>query len=121
MRYIKKENGVVVAASEIQFDKTYELADEDYELGFDGKLYSETEMKSSDYLARKEQFDFEYNKEIIRATRNDECFPIINRGALWFNKLTETQVQELETWYQEWLDAPATSVIPERPTWIDEI
>ncbi|WP_297931195.1 hypothetical protein [uncultured Coprobacter sp.] len=119
MRYIQKDtNNNIVAACDTKFDDTFELADEEYELGFDGKLYSESEMQSADYLARKEQFDLEYNKEIIRSRRNDECFPIINRGALWFNKLTESQVAELEIWYQEWLDAPATGQIPSKPHWI---
>ena len=85
MRYIKKENGIVVAASEIQFDETYKLADEDYELGFDGKLYSETEMKSADYLARKEQFDFEYNKIGIPAPDRVvylEVDPAVSQGLM---------------------------------------
>ena len=44
----------------------------------------------------------EGQKEQIRARRQAECFPVINRGAL-------------EEWYRQWLDAPATGVIPVLP------
>lgn len=33
--------------------------------------------------------------EKLRLKRQQECFPIINRGQLWYNKLTEEQIQEL--------------------------
>lgn len=54
----------------------------------------------------------------IRARRVTECFPIVNRGALWYDKLTEEQRSELSVWYEAWLDAPATSIIPDMPTWL---
>lgn len=57
--------------------------------------------------------------QLIRKEREKECFPIINRGALWYNKLSEEQKQELSEWYEAWLDAPATNVIPDKPLWID--
>ena len=57
----------------------------------------------------------------IRKQREKECFPVINRGALWYNKLTETQKQELSAWYEEWLDAPETGVIPTAPAWLDTV
>lgn len=54
----------------------------------------------------------------IRIQREIECFPYINRGNLWYSKLTEEQSQELDAWYQEWLDAPDTRKLPSRPTWL---
>lgn len=56
---------------------------------------------------------------VIRTRRIRECFPIINRGQLWYNTLSEAQVLELQTWYQAWLDATDTLVIPEKPSWIE--
>ena len=50
--------------------------------------------------------------EIIRRRREKECFPIINRGLLWYDRLTQEQLNELDQWYQDWLDAPKTRVIP---------
>ena len=55
---------------------------------------------------------------LLRHRREMECFPIINRGALWYEKLTEEQKTELSAWYEAWLDAPATSIIPDMPTWL---
>lgn len=55
---------------------------------------------------------------ILRHRRSLECFPIINRGQFWYDSLTGTQINELKTWYQSWLDVTATKVIPTRPTWL---
>jgi hypothetical protein len=54
----------------------------------------------------------------IKARREKECFPIINRGQLWYDRLTEAQKTELASWYQAWLDAPETLIVPEVPTWL---
>ena len=56
--------------------------------------------------------------DLIRSRRSSECFPIINRGTLWYEKLTEEQKAELSTWYEAWLDAPATGVAPQKPEWL---
>lgn len=68
MKYIKKDiYGNVEAASEVKFDETYELANEDYDVGFDGKIYSASEMQALDYLTRKAEFDNEIklNNELV--------------------------------------------------------
>jgi hypothetical protein len=64
-------------------------------------------MKITDYVT------------IIRERREKECFPVINRGLLWYDRLSKSQLSELERWYQEWLDAPETGKIPAFPTWIN--
>ena len=58
--------------------------------------------------------------EIIRRRREKECFPIINRGLLWYDRLTQEQLNELDQWYQDWLDAPKTRVIPASPIWVNQ-
>ena len=57
-------------------------------------------------------------EEEIRTRREKECFPVINRGQLWYSRLTEEQKAELDTWYQAWLDAPDTRIIPEPLDWV---
>ena len=59
-------------------------------------------------------------KEAIRQRRENECFPIINRGYAWYRLLTFEQLEELDKWYIAWLDAPETGVIPEKPQFINE-
>ena len=54
----------------------------------------------------------------LRDKRQEECFAIINRGQLWYNNLTTTQLEELNTWYNAWLDVTETKIIPTKPTWL---
>ncbi len=54
----------------------------------------------------------------LKQDRELKCFPIINRGQLWYNTLTKRQLQELDKWYTEWLDAPQTLVEPQTPEWL---
>jgi len=61
----------------------------------------------------------EEQKRQIRKRREKECFPIINRSCLWHARLTNEQQLELARWYQNWLDAPATGIIPVTPAWIN--
>lgn len=56
--------------------------------------------------------------ETYRQLREKECFPIINRGTLWYDQLTEDQKIELKNWYNQWLDVTETMIIPERPSWL---
>ena len=57
---------------------------------------------------------------LLRKQREKECFPIINRGRLWYNSLTTLQMQQLKQWYNDWLMVTETLVIPKKPAWIDE-
>ena len=57
--------------------------------------------------------------EIIRKRRELECFPVINRGVLWYNCLTFEQRSELNGWYHSWLNATETGVIPSKPEWLN--
>jgi len=54
----------------------------------------------------------------IRKRREKECFLIINRGQLWYDRLTEKQKTELSKWYRDWLDATSTGVVPEKLAWL---
>lgn len=62
----------------------------------------------------------------LRYMREDYCFPVINRGVLWYNTLTEEQRLELDKWYKAWLDVTdryvegidIETIIPTRPTWL---
>ena len=60
----------------------------------------------------------ENRKNEIRKKREEECFPIINRGTIWYDKLTDEQKIELSNWYDAWLNAPETLKVPEILTWL---
>lgn len=76
----------------------------------DGKLVFETEKEKA--LLQSEEIDN------IRHRREQECFSVINRGQLWYDRLTEEQSIELKKWYQAWLDATNTRVVPKKPAWL---
>lgn len=60
----------------------------------------------------------ENEKELLRVRRLKECFPIINRGDMWYSTLSEEQRTELGVWYQGWLDVTETKIVPEMPSWL---
>lgn len=55
----------------------------------------------------------------LRAKREVECFPVINRGKLWYDRLSQDELSELQTWYTAWLNVTETLIVPIKPTWID--
>lgn len=64
----------------------------------------------------------------LRTRRANECFLIVNRGEVWYNKLTEEQKTELSAWYEAWLNVPQVyqetkptdieTIIPTKPSWL---
>ena len=56
--------------------------------------------------------------EEYRVRREKECFPVVNRGQLWYDTITDEQKFELNTWYHNWLDVTETEIIPEKPIWL---
>ena len=71
------------------------------------------------YVPYTEEELHEIKRADIRRRRVSECFAVINRGKLWYDRLTVTEEIELTDWYNAWLDAPETLTVPERPAWID--
>lgn len=69
-------------------------------------------------LPRWFKVDEEEEFRVLRKKRENQCFPYINRGQLWYNHLTDEQKQELEVWYTAWLDVTETKVIPEQLSWL---
>lgn len=59
-------------------------------------------------------------KQRLRTRREQECFPIVNRGRLWYNKLSTEQYAELTNWYEDWLNVTDTLQVPAMPVWLNE-
>lgn len=76
------------------------------------------EIREVEYeeIAQLEEETFAVAK--LRIKREEECFPYINRGTLWYERLTAEQRAELNDWYEAWLDVTETKVIPEKPEWL---
>ena len=76
----------------------------------DGKLvYSQSEYET--HVAEEQ-------KEEYRRRRETECFSVINRGQLWYEGISITQLLELRQWYKAWLHVTETMVVPEKPAWL---
>lgn len=73
-------------------------------------------IENGKFIKIKDESELRANA--IRTRREKECFPIINRGGLWYDKLTDEQKTELSAWYEAWLDAPATGIMPGLLTWV---
>lgn len=102
------ENGVVVSLDENefeQFDTNYQA----YQL-IDGALVLDEQKQKE--VWRKNKI------ALIREQREIECFPIINRGGLWYDTLTPEQIEELDKWYKAWLNATWTLSVPKKPKWL---
>ena len=39
----------------------------------------------------------------LRNMRERVCFPVINRGKLWYDSLTSEQLNELKKWYNDFV------------------
>lgn len=55
----------------------------------------------------------------LRRQRQTQCFSIINRGKLWYDTLSTTQLVELDVWYKQWLDVTKTLQVPANLSWIN--
>ena len=81
-----------------------------YHLSEDGVL-----VKNED---RQKEIEEESELNELRSQREKVCYTIINRGELWYSRLTTEQKEELDVWYQAWLDVTDTKIVPEKPEWL---
>lgn len=79
------------------------------------RVRDSTASFDTDYLAKLEQKQL---KAEYRQRRETECFPFINRGQLWYERLSASQLKELQAWYAAWLNVTNTMVVPEKPAWL---
>lgn len=59
-------------------------------------------------------------KEFFRLEREKICFPVVNRGKVWYDKLSIEQITELKIWYDKWLNVTETLEIPVAPCWLND-
>ena len=90
---------------------------DDFERNYSSYYLSEdgTLIKNED---RQKEIEAEVELNELRSQREKVCFPYINRGYLWYNKLTIEQKEELDVWYNAWLDVTDTKIVPEKPEWL---
>lgn len=115
---VDKSNSYIIGESEDEFAYlNYQTIDETGAYLWkieDGKLTSRTDAEKEQDRKRSQAYS-------LREMRKRECFSIINRGQLWYNRLTDAQKAELDVWYNAWLDVTETLVVPDKPTWLEEV
>ena len=121
MKVLLNEQGYVVSyALEGDLLDAVETAEPDdpshFEKHFTAYQVRDGILAFDDAQAAAEQA--ETAKDAYRKRREVECFPIINRGRLWYDTLTEGQLSALKTCYPAWLDGTNTQTIPEKPEWL---
>lgn len=113
--YLADDNKTICSVSCDKIDNSIEI---DTEIPIDDLSFGGYEYVDGQIVKNDERYN-EFKSNEIRELREDVCFPIINRGELWYRTLTDEQVEELNQWYVNWLDAPQTKNIPEKPTWLN--
>lgn len=121
--YLQNENKEIIQDDFERFDEScLEMDKDDYRIvnGYNGALFFADYTKTDEYKQKAENFCREAEINELRRRRDTECFSVVNRGAVWYERLTDKQRQELETWYQAWLDVTDTKVIPTNPIWLEK-
>lgn len=123
MQVILNEQGYVKAYALIGGFGTPSIAvDEPVDINDFENNYRSYYLSEDNKLVKSDMRQMEINNERelynLRSMREKVCFPYINRGDLWYNRLSVEQKAELNVWYDSWLDVTTTRVIPEKPEWL---
>lgn len=85
-------------------------------------MYKKTYQNTKPSIPDAKKYDSSKQGLILRLRerRIEECFKVVNRGRLWYNRLTDEQYAQLEIWYQAWLDVTETLKAPEPLEWLND-
>ena len=124
MQVILNEQGYVKAYALIgSFGSDFVTTDEPEDINDFENNYRSYYLSDSNVLVKRDDKlkEIEVERELVylRSQREKVCFPYINRGALWYSKLSDEQMDELNAWYQAWLDVTNTKVLPDTPMWLN--
>ena len=120
--YLQNENQEIIEDGFEKFNSACkEKEREDYHIknGYNGALFFVEYMETDEYKEKAKAFSEQQAIKRLRRQRDEDCFSVINRGALWYERLTDEQKQELEAWYEAWLNVTETKIIPVCPEWLN--
>lgn len=121
--YLQNENQEIIEDGFECFNPKCKVRErEDYHIinGYNGALFFYEYTQTQEYKQKAEAFKAQSEMRQLRRRRDEECFTVINRGELWYEKLTPKEKTELAAWYQGWLDVTETGVVPEIPEWLKD-
>jgi len=100
-------------------ERYIEVSEEDYDKTLSTKSHYSWKVTNGKLIEEPYEKILEDEQlETLRSYREEICFPIINRGQLWYDTLTTKQKEELVTWYKAWLDITETKQEPLAPEWL---
>lgn len=106
--------GNIEGGVEVDKPKDIDYFEQHYQGYFLGKNGLEFDEKKSTIV------DNELMLDNLRLQRERECFKYINRGPLWYNTLTKDQLEELQKWYNDWLNVTVgRKSVPTKPKWLN--
>lgn len=120
--YLQNENQEIIEDGFERFNENcLEMEQEVYRIvnGYNGALFFEEYTQTDEYKSKAEEFKLRSELNALRHRRERDCFSVINRGALWYERLTEEKKVELGQWYDAWLDITETKIVPEKPIWLN--
>lgn len=119
--YIMNENNEIVRDDFKYFDGALSMPNKDYKIvnGYNGAVFFEEYTYTEEYKQKEAQWQQEHELKELRRQREAECFSVINRGYLWYSRLSEQQLSELSVWYNAWLNVTETLEIPQKPSWLE--
>lgn len=119
--YLQNENKEIIEDGFERFNERCQETDRaNYHIvnGYNGALFFYEYTKTEEYKKKAEAFAENGRLENLRRLRETECFSVVNRGALWYEKLAPEEKSELAAWYQGWLDVTETGIAPKTPEWL---
>ena len=118
--YLMNENKEIIRDDFVPFENATAMQKSAYKIvnGYNGALFLEEYTRTTEYQQKKAVWEQAHQLKELRTRREIECFSVINRGYLWHMQLSESQLNELNEWYQSWLDVTKTQIVPQKPNWI---
>lgn len=120
--YLQNENQEIIEDGFTRFHPDCKEMERDaYQIvnGYNGALFFVSYTETDEYREKAAEFRARAEIKPLRRRREEECFSIINRGELWYSRLTVPQKVELGHWYDAWLDVTETKVVPDKPEWLE--
>ena len=120
--YLQNENQEIIEDGFQKFDercKSMESTKYRIVNGYNGALFFVEYTLTDEYKAKAAEFKSRSEINGLRRRREDECFSVINRGALWYDRLTDAQRAELDEWYDAWHNVTETKEVPKTPDWLN--
>lgn len=119
--YLMNENKEIVQDDFTYFENALSIDEANYKIvnGYNGALFFEEYTRTEEYRQKEKEWQTAHQFKELRRRREMECFPVINRGYLWYMQLSDEQLKELNEWYKDWLNVTETLLVPQKPEWME--